>query len=501
MSLEPAFESPSLGPSAHVESAISSEFPSVLADDTLEPSPYQAALFHLRQGMQALCDLSPGTDRDKRAAHDELLSLQKQVLQLLHLHFAPDGESITSRPFGEVLRQHRDEAGLTQDQLAEHAGLSLSLVRKLEQGSKPPTRDSLLRLCSVPELKLIPQEITTLPAMRERSFRLAPNWYVSPGFDSVAMLSELSEQLNGGGCAVEQTHVYLDHKSALDWISLCNTPKFTSMRQSFPHEELAARIHEVLGEAGLDVIALGPGDGKTEVQLVRSILAEVEKPNIRFYLLDASQPLLSRAFRHASDSFDDQPGIFVCGIQGDFHHLPRYMQLHYTPARSHRRRIYMLLGCTLGNLEHEPQFFRHSLSGAAPGDLLLFDVDYPFVDSMDPAEIRRKDPAFSGPVAEENQRWLGGPITRYCRDVQSISFSIGLDTNRPLSGSYGLQFLAKVQILGGQTKEFCMLQVRRYQPQGLIDCFRSLGWQHVGLLPFRGSKTRPRAVMMFQRRT
>lgn len=61
--------------------------------------------------------------------------------------------------------------------------------------------------------------------------------------------------------------------------------------------------------------------------------------------------------------------------------------------------------------------------------------------------------------------------------------------------------LAKVQILGGQTKEFCMLQVRRYQPQGLIDCFRTLGWQHVGLLPFRGSKTMPRAVMMFQRRT
>jgi len=153
------------------ESAISSEFPSLLSADTLEPSPYQAALFHLRQGLQALCDLSPGNARAKRAARDELIALQKQVLQLLHLHFAPDAETITGRPFSELLRQHRDEAGLTQEQLAEHAGLSASLVRKLEQGSKTPTRDTLLRLCSVPELKLMPQEVSSLPAVRERSYR------------------------------------------------------------------------------------------------------------------------------------------------------------------------------------------------------------------------------------------------------------------------------------------------------------------------------------------
>ena len=482
-----------------VESAIPSEFPSLLSTDTLEPSPYQAALFHLRQGLQALCDLSTGRSRGKKQAHAELIALQKQVLQLLHLHFAPDSESITGRPFGEILRQHRDESGFTQEQLAEHAGLSASLVRKLEQGSKLPTRDTLLRLCSVPELKLIPKEISTLPAIRERSYRLAPNWYVSPGFDSMQMLTDFTNQINGGGGAIEQTHVYLDHKSALDWIQLCNMPKYQAWRDSFPHADTAACLREVVGQAGLDLIALGPGDGKTEVQLVRNILADEERANIRFYLLDASQPLLGRAFRHAMDSFDDVPGIFVCGIQGNFHHLPRYMQLHYTPARSHRRRIYTMLGATIGNIDQEPQFFRHALGGAVSGDLLLFDVEYSQIDSVDPKEIRRKDQAFAAMVADDNQRWLGGPIRRYCRDVRDISFTLGLDTDRPLSGSYGIQFLAKVQLLGGQTKEFCMWQVRRYQPQSLIDCLRGLGWQHVGLMPFRGSKTRPRGVFLFQK--
>ena len=158
----------------------------------------------------------------------------------------------------------------------------------------------------------------------------------------------------------------------------------------------------------------------------------------------------------------------------------------------------MLLGCTLGNLDHEPHFFQHALSGAAPGDLLMFDVEYAFTDSSNPKEIREKDPAF-GSSLDDHERWLGGPIMRYCREAQNVTVSLGLDTNRPLVGSYGIQFLAKVQLLGGQTKEFCMWQVRRYQPQGLIDCLRGLGWQHVGLMPFRGSKTRPRGVFLFQK--
>lgn len=482
-----------------VESAFETEFPTLLQDDTLAPSPYHAALFHLRQGLQALAILAPGKDPRQRAARDEIVSMQKDLLRLLHLHFSPESEDRAGRPFGRILRQHRDEAGFTQEQLADYSGVSLSLIRKLEQGSKEPSRASVLALCTVSELKLVPPEITTMPAMRKSSHKLAPNCFISPEFDAVAMLTELSNQINGGGGFLEQTHVYLDHQSALDWIQLCNTPKYLAFRDSFPQEETAARVREIIGQAGLDVIALGPGDAKTEVRLVQSILAESQRTNIRFYLLDASQPLLCRGFRHAMDSFGDDPGIFVCGIQGNFHHLPRYMQLHYTPARSHRRRLYTLLGATLGNLDQEPQFFRHALSGAVSGDLLLFDVEYSQIESNDPKEILKGDPAFAAPIASENLRWLEGPIRRYCRELQSVSFSLGLDTDRPLPGSYGIRFQAKVQLLGGQTKEFCMFQVRRYQPQSLIDCLRGLGWQQVGLMPFRGAKTRPRGVFLFQK--
>lgn len=478
----------------------SSEFPSIVAEAEVGPSPYQAAQFHLRQALQALTDLAPGTDLEQRKAHEDVLLLLRQLLQFLHVHFSPEREATGARHFGDLLRQHRAEAGLTQQQLADYAGLSISLIRKLEQSDTLPTRNSLLGLCSVAELRLVPPEVTTLTAEREQHYRVAPNWYMSPGFDSVAMMADLNQQINGSGGTIEQTYVYLDPKSALDWITLTNSPSYVAaFRESLPYAPVAEKLREVLGSAGLDLIALGPGDGKTEVRLVQSIHSECERPNLRFYLLDASQPLLSRAFKHAVDTFNDEPGIFVCGIQGNFHHLPRYTQLHYTPARSHRRRVYMLLGNTVGNIENEPQFFQCAFSGAAPGDIVLFDVDYAFTTSGDADEIRRKDPALQGPVPEGHQRWLGGPIKRYCHDAQSVEFTFRIDTNRPLAGSYGLQFIATVNLPGKRTKEFCMGQARRYEPQALIRCLRGFGWDNVGVFPFAGSATRPRGLLMFRK--
>ena len=478
----------------------SSEFPSLISDESIGPSPYQSAQFHLRQALQALTDLSPGRDPERRKAYEDVQLLLRQLLQFMHVHFSPEREATGFQRFGDLLRQHRSDAGLTQRQLADYSGLSLSLIRKLEQSDTPATRSSLLGLCSVAELKLVPPEVTTLPVAREHSHRSAPNWYMSPGFDSVTMMSELNQQINGSGGTIEQTYVYLDPQSALDWISISNSPRYVAaIRESLPYGAVAKKLREVIGNAGIDLIALGPGDGKSEVRLVQQIHEDGERPNMRFYLLDASQPLLSRAFKHAVDTFSDDPGIFVCGIQGNFHHLSRYAQLHYTPARSHRRRVYVMLGNTIGNLEHEPHFFQSAFSGAAPGDLLLFDVDYAFATSGDPDEIRSKEPAFRGPVRDEHQRWLGGPIKRYCQDAQSVDFDIRLDTNRPLTGSYGLQFVATVNFPGKRTKEFCMYEVRRYEPNGIVRCLRGLGWDNVGVFPFTGSESRPRGLLMFRK--
>src|SRR6516164_8820583 len=52
----------------------------------------------------------------------------------------------TPATFGDLLRQHRLEAGLTQEALAERAGLSVHGIQKLERGVTRPYRDTLERL-------------------------------------------------------------------------------------------------------------------------------------------------------------------------------------------------------------------------------------------------------------------------------------------------------------------------------------------------------------------
>ena len=42
-----------------------------------------------------------------------------------------------------------------------------------------------------------------------------------------------------------------------------------------------------------------------------------------------------------------------------------------------------------------------------------------------------------------------------------------------------------------QTKEFCMWQVRRYDPASLVQCLRDFGWEPIGQIPFSGSRARP----------
>src|ERR1051326_7430527 len=48
--------------------------------------------------------------------------------------------------FGDLLRQHRRQAGLTQQDLADRSGLSVHGIQKLERGATHPYRDTAKRL-------------------------------------------------------------------------------------------------------------------------------------------------------------------------------------------------------------------------------------------------------------------------------------------------------------------------------------------------------------------
>src|SRR5437868_5482389 len=92
-------------------------------------------------------------------------------------------QSVGSSSFGDLLRQFRFAVGLTQEALAERAGLSVHGIQKLERGVTHPYRDTLQRLTLA--LQLAPDEQVrfndaALPAPRRKQARPRPAGASSP---------------------------------------------------------------------------------------------------------------------------------------------------------------------------------------------------------------------------------------------------------------------------------------------------------------------------------
>lgn len=400
-----------------------------------------------------------------------------------------------------VLRQRREEAGFTQLELAQKAGISDGLLKNIESGRRRLTAKTLRKLLGVPELRLESIHLNPSAAAPSRSHRAEPlNWWVAPQLDAVNMLEEFKMRLDSSGGAIEQTFAYLDAESALDYYSMTSDPRFAATyRHPMPLEEIAKKVIETIGKTPIDLIALGPGDGELETRFAQALVSEQQGdiPDLRFYLLDISQPLLSKAHRRAKDKLDAKRGVTVVGMWGNFHYLPLYEQLFYSPAK--RRRVFSLLGYTMSNLDDERRFFRDSLRGAARGDLAVIDFQVIFAPPEQPALIRQKDPALNGPPPAAWAKWLTGPFRRYTPDYRDLRASYELDLNCPVPGSYALAARVKAMAPDGP-REFTFTQVRRYDPERLTQCLASLGWHRVAYVQFGSAATRNPALMLLRKR-
>ena len=269
-----------------------------------------------------------------------------------------------------------------------------------------------------------------------------------------------------------------------------------------PLQQAAREVRDSIGRAGLDVVALGAGDGKQEVRLVQHLLATGEREtagDVRLYLLDISQPLLSAAYQYAAEHVGSQ-GVYVCAIQGNFHHWPQYTQLHHAPERAHRRRLVVMLGNTVGNLDNEARFFQHTLTGLVPGDLLLMDVGLAFGSPDQPEEIKRSDRALSTGFQGAYQEWLSGPLERYCVGAKSVSLRPSLDLRSAIPGSYAIDALATVKLENGKQRRFSVFRFKRYDPERLGEVLRHLGWELLLSVPFGVEATHPVAALMLLRK-
>lgn len=390
------------------------------------------------------------------------------------------------------IRERRLAAGLSLREMARRSHVSESMLRDLETCRRPLTARMLSRLLSVVEIDL-----------EDPTF----NCWIAPDYDPVKMVKDLAAQLGGCGGLLDQTSFYLEPMSAACWQAISDQESYSALNRAKPLDRAAQAICRAAGGgAGLDMLGLGCGEGRLDSRLAQYLADFMDPTDLRVYLLDISQPLLNMAYRHAAEALRSRKGVRVAALQGNFYHLPRYMEALRCLRREDRKRVVCMLGATFGNLENEVLFLRGSLGGFAEGDLLLLDVNRVFAPVDQPEEIHARDPWLS---SGRRVRWgqevvdfLTGPLRRYGGQGITIDLSAKLGNGRcPVPGSYAIEIEARMES-AGHLRTFTIFQIKRYDAIALVGCLRQLGWDPIDGWPYGEDPqvSYPGLLYLFRRR-
>lgn len=401
--------------------------------------------------------------------------------------------------FGNLLRDRRNAAGLSRAALGRRCKLSEAMIKLVESASRAPTRKTLIRLVGVQDLGLSWDDVAILggdaprssnsPSPEETALRL--NCLVAPRCDPVRIEAELRRLLQGAGGHVEQWAAYHDSRSALAYVGTCHQGPRGALRDGYPILKIAECIARHAGDSALRVIALGAGAGALELRLAQQIQSETDARDLELCLIDLSAPLLCAALDAATDALSSVP-MRCWGVLASFAHLPQLTHAYAEIGSLPRRRVFVLIGETLADLEHEPRFFAHQMQGAQPGDLLVVD----FLPAVTPAE---RDPLLLMGLSALQQEWLLGIGRRYWPSQARADLSVVLEPYPLLRSSYAVTARVRLWLDRQRYKDFSLYRFKRYEPPALIDALRVCGWELLTSIPIEAGRCRASAIILRKR--
>lgn len=392
--------------------------------------------------------------------------------------------------FGAELRARREAAGFSQAALARRAGIARGTIRNIEEGRTDPSPETLRRLQQVASLHL-----SADPTAPEGAW--TPAAHYAPSYAPLSLAADMVAACNAQGGALDQAFLYLDLQGAADWLRYANDGVYVAnFRQRLPLEEMARRILKGYSGHGLDVVALGVGDGKDETRLAQHLAALLPAPpDLRLYVVDISHGLLHAAFTHAVDTLGSAR-VAVLPVHGDFYGLPRYPVLAYRPDGDRRARCWVLLGGTTQNLRDEVAFFRDLHSISRPGDYVLLQAQGGYAAAHDLKAVRAADPALTRSIAAPVERWVTGPLRRHCVGLANVTLRAEVSNHCPVPGSYEIHLQGDVLLASGARRAVLCWRAKRYDPTQLAAAMRDIGWREVSTLQYGLSIPGPFAMLL-----
>jgi hypothetical protein len=177
------------------------------------------------------------------------------------------------------------------------------------------------------------------------------------------------------GTYLTSRFLYSSDRGASRWLELCSDPEYTTYASSKGFIDanrdriLDACGHEFL-RTSPDYVSLGPGNGRKDKSLLSALLRRTSEP-VYYYPLDISLLMLSRATQTMAMDRELRSRLKIKAIYSDFSDLQLLL-----PVFDFRNapNLFVFLGNTLGNMQHEEEFLGKLHSAMRAGDVLILEV-------------------------------------------------------------------------------------------------------------------------------
>ena len=237
----------------------------------------------------------------------------------------------------DAVARAKESAHLSGIELSKRAGLSL---RTIKTSKVVRFRPREIRCCgcwmwrnsdSLGKMYWTIQSPKIMSIQRRRPITTAT---FPPGYDSMRMVQQFVRMLNGPGGHIEQTNAYLEHRSALAYVSMCHDVELCN---GVPAEVPAGTARSPDRDGKRTSRHSSSLHWVQAMDIWKSDLCKISfrcaHSRHELLLFDISQPLLTTAYQYAIDTFGEQSSVHTLLVHGTF---TTSLSIHRSAIRQQR---------------------------------------------------------------------------------------------------------------------------------------------------------------------
>lgn len=370
------------------------------------------------------------------------------------------------KAIAEFIRQARMRAGLTIEQLAELAKLSLSTVKNAEHARGNVSEKTLISF-----QRVLGTYFLTLQDSNNDAQFLINNQEV---FDIRRLLRDIRRQCLNGRISVEYLCITRDSTEKYFAAQLDNSYYDIFLRAQLLHiYALIGKIINLCKGSELELVALTCGHGWIDIDFAYQISVYAQKI-INLFIVNPSPHLFSKFVDHYTSCRYDESLVLLPVMN-------RHDRFSLLPRCNHsKRRVFCIFG-TLVNYDLCDSVLSNLSKSASPGDFLLLDlVD---VQTGKTTEKNRHNPhvfdyRLNGeiPFSEQTLAYLNATITgaiNWKEDLSKSSVAL-LPSSSPFNKySIDLRFTSYDENI---KTDISALIINRLSAPSLINYLATIGW-------------------------